>query len=143
MNKQTSIKVVIGTVVFLSVSANMAMAGMMAGGLDTPAVAKITKAFAAFADLSDASRDKTVDIFKKEWPKIQDQIKDIRDKRQQARAILAKEDYKRADLEKVLNDLRADMSKLQEEGQTVALDAVDAITPQERMKLMETISLNK
>ena len=141
---KTSMKVVLGTVAFLSLSANMALAGVVAGeNMGGGIAGKVASAFAAFADLSPESRDKTVEIVKKELPQIQDEIKDIHAKREEAKAILSRQDYKRADLEKVLADLRTDATRLQESGQTAVLDVVDALKPEERMNFMHTIEVNK
>jgi Spy/CpxP family protein refolding chaperone len=140
--KNTSLKVVIGAVLFLSLSANMALAGMVAGNhAATSAIEKIGNALAAFADLSGDSRDKAVGIFKAKWPDMQKQLGDIKQKREEVKQILAKPDYKRADAEKVMADLRKDVTQLQEEGQTMALDIADSITPQERVELMKKLEV--
>ncbi len=142
MQTNASMKVVIGAVLFLSLSANMALAGMVAGNhVANGVIDKITTALSAFADLSGTSRDKAVDIVKAKWPDIQKDIKDIRAKRQEVKDMLAKPDYKRADAEKVMADLRKDVSALQETGQTIALDSADAMTPQERMDLIKKVDL--
>ncbi len=140
--KNASLKVVIGAVLFLSLSANMALAGMVAGNYAaTTAIEKIGNALAAFADLSDASRGKAVDIFKAKWPDMQKQLADIKAKRQEVKEILAKPDYKRADAEKAMADIRKDVTALQETGQGMALDIADAITPEERIELMKKLDV--
>jgi Spy/CpxP family protein refolding chaperone len=142
MKNNASLKVIIGAVLFLSLSANMALAGMVAGNhAANTVVEKIATAIAAFADLSEPSRDKAVDIVKAKWPDIQKQIKDIRAKRQAIREMMARPDYKRADAEKMMAEIRKDVSALQEEGQTAALDIADAITPEERMALIKKVDL--
>lgn len=138
--QKTSVKVIVGIILFLSLAANMALAGMVAATRNNP-VQKIATALAAFADLSDNSRDKAVDIVKAKWPDIQKQIKDIKAKRAEVKDMLAKPDYKRADAEKIMADIRADVTQLQAEGQTMALDIADAVTPQERMELIKKVDV--
>ena len=143
MQNKASFKVIIGAILFLSLSANMALAGMVAGNKMTgDVVSRIATALAAFADLSAPSRDKAVDIVKAKWPDIQKQIKDIKAKRQSIKDMMAKPDYKRADAEKVMAEIRTEVTALQQEGQTVALDIADAITPEERMALIKKVDLN-
>jgi uncharacterized membrane protein len=140
--KHTGLKIAVGLVFFMSLSANMALAGMVAGSQQaSQIITKIGSAVAAFADLSPQSRDKAVDIFKADWPKIKADLEKIRAKRGEAKEVLAKPDYKRADLEKIFADLRGDVTELQAEGQSVALDIADAITPEERMKLIKSIDI--
>ncbi|MEZ0223863.1 MAG: periplasmic heavy metal sensor [Alphaproteobacteria bacterium] len=142
MKNTASMKVIIGTVLFLSLSANMALAGMVAGSQQANTVfAKVATALSAFADLSDPSRDKAVDIVKKEWPDIQKDIKGIRAKREQIKQLLGSPDYKRAEAEKLMAEIRRDVTHLQETGQTLALDIADAITPEERMALIKKVDL--
>ena len=142
MQNKASLKVIIGAILFLSLSANMALAGMVAGNrMTNDVITKVATALSAFADLSDTSRDKAVDIVKAKWPDIQKQIKDIKAKRQSIKDMMAKPDYKRADAEKVMADIRKEVTALQEEGQTIALDVADAITPEERVALIRKIDL--
>lgn len=142
MKNTASMKVIIGTVLFLSLSANMALAGMVAGSQQASSViARVTTALAAFADLSDPSRDKAVEIVKKEWPELQKDIKGIRAKRQQIKELLASPDYKRAEAEKLMAEIRKDVTRLQETGQAMALDIADAITPEERMALIKKVDV--
>lgn len=143
MNKQIVMRTVFGAAFILSLTANVATAGMFAGGAmgGAPVISKIAAAMTAFADLSPETRDKTVDIVKAGWPDVQDKLKDIREKRGQVKDILAKPDYKRADAEKILTDIRADVTALQEKGQTIALDVADVMTPQERAHLIDQLSL--
>jgi len=142
MNKQVVLRSLFGAAFILSLTANVATAGVVAGGGlgGTPVIAKIAAAMTAFADLSPETRDKTVDIVKAGWPAVQDKLKDIRDKREEVKDLMAKPDYKRADAEKILADIRTDVSALQEKGQTIALDVADVMTPQERAHVIEQIS---
>jgi hypothetical protein len=142
MKNSAPLKVVIGAVLFLSLSANMALAGMVAGNrAANNVIEKIATAISAFADLSDPSRDKAVDIVKAKWPDIQKELKDIKAKREQVKTMLGKPDYKRAEVEKVMADIRKDVTHLQQTGQTMALDIADAITPEERMALIKKIDV--
>jgi Spy/CpxP family protein refolding chaperone len=142
VSRATLLKATLGVVFFLSLSANMALAGMVAGSEHaSQIITKIGSAIAAFADLSPQSRDKAIDIFKADWPKIKADLDKIHEKRAEAKEILARPDYKRADLEKVFAELRTDVTTLQAEGQGVALDIADAITPEERVKLVKSVDL--
>jgi hypothetical protein len=140
MQNKAPLKIIIGAVLFLSLSANMALAGAVVGGHNA-VVNKIVTALSAFADLSGPSRDKAVDIVNAKWPDIKKDIQDIRTKRQQIKEMLEKPDYKRTDAEKVMADIRKDVAHLQETGQTVALDIADAITPEERMALVKKVDM--
>jgi uncharacterized membrane protein len=140
MQNKASLKIIIGAVLFLSLSANMALAGMVAGAQNS-IVNKVVTALSAFADLSGTSRDKTIDIVNAKWPDIKKELQDIRAKRQQIKEMLAKPDYKRADAEKIMADIRKDVTVLQQTGQTMALDIADAITPEERMALIKKVDM--
>ena len=141
MQNKASFKIIIGTILFLSLSANMALAGAVVATTHATVVDKIVSVLSAFADLSDPSRDKAMDIVKKELPDIKKQIAGIRDKRQQLKALLGSPDYKRADAEKIMAEIRTDVTALQTRGQAVALDIADAITPEERMHLVQSVDL--
>ncbi len=135
-------RTVYGTAFILSLTANVATAGMFAGGgmAGTPVLNKIASVITAFADLSPATRDKTVDIVKAGWPEVEGKIGDIRKKRGLVKDMLSQPDYKRADAEKILAEIRADVSALQEKGQVIALDVADVMTADERAKLISQVS---
>jgi Spy/CpxP family protein refolding chaperone len=142
MQNKTSMKVIIGTLFFLSLSANMALAGAMVATHQANNLAgKVVSALAAFADLSDPSRDKALDLVKKEMPEIKKGISEIRAKREKVKALLASPDYKREEVEKIFAEIRADVTALQAKGQGLALDIADAITPEERMHLVKSVDL--
>ncbi len=135
-------RTVYGTAFILSLTANVATAGMFAGGgmAGTPVLNKIASVITAFADLKPETREKTVDIIKAGWPGVEDKIGDIRKKRGLVKDMLSQPDYKRADAEKVLAELRADVSAVQEQGQKIALDVADVMTPEERAQLIRHIT---
>jgi hypothetical protein len=142
MKNTASMKVIIGTALFLSLSANMALAGVVAGNrAANTVIEKIVNALSAFADLSAPSRDKALDIFNAKLPDIKKQMADIRAERQQLKEMLGKPDYKRAEAEKIMAEIRKDVTHLQETGQMMALDIADAITPEERVELMKKIDV--
>lgn len=142
MQKQSVMKAVFGAALVLSLTANVAAAGAFAGArTGTPVIEKIAAAMTAFADLSPDSRGKTVTIVKNDWPDIQDKIAALRQKRAAVKGLLAKPDYKRADAEKLLAEIRAETAALQEKGQVMALDVADQLTAEERAHIIQALEI--
>jgi len=140
MQKQTVLNIIFGTALILSLTANVAAAGAFGGGA-TPVLTKIASAMTAFADLSPDSRAKTIDAVKKDWPDIQKQLATLRDKRGAVKEALAKPDYKRADAEVAMADIRAQTAVLQEKAQSLALDVADNLTAEERAHIIQTLDI--
>ena len=75
-------------------------------------------------------------------PALRAQAQGIRAERAKVLEMLAKPDYKRADAEKLLADIRVKTSALQEKGQAAALDVADALSPKERAQVVEMLQQN-
>ncbi|MBI1214224.1 MAG: periplasmic heavy metal sensor [Alphaproteobacteria bacterium] len=136
-------KAVVGLVLFLSLAGNIYMAGRIAGshGATGSRVTKLAGVLSAFADLSPESRGKAVDIVKKSWPEIEKEIKSIRATRKEVKEMMGQESFKRADLDKKFAELRKEVTALQTTGQNMAADIAQAVTPEERMKLVKSIDI--
>jgi uncharacterized membrane protein len=144
----SSMKAAVGLVLFLSLGANIFMAGMLAGrhGNVLPEQrrgAQLARVLSSFADLSPESRGKAADIVKKNWPDIERQMKAVRATRSEVKDILARPDYTRADLDRKFAELRKEVGDLQATGQGMAADIAGAIKPEERIKLARTLGVKR
>ncbi|MBI1215018.1 MAG: periplasmic heavy metal sensor [Alphaproteobacteria bacterium] len=143
MNRNIVMRTLIGAGFVLSLTANVAAAGMLSGPhAQNPIASKISAVLGAFADLSPDTREKTIDIVKKGLPDLRAQAAEIRTERAKVLEMLAKPDYKRAEAEKLLADIRTKTAALQEKGQGAALDVADAMSAQERANVVAVLQAN-
>ena len=132
----------IGIILFLSLTANVFLGGMMAGkemfGASAPAF-QIGKLISMFQGLSEDSRAKAVAAAQKDWPAVQAALKDVRVKRDAVKELLAQKEYKQADLDKDFAAVRASVDKLMEAGQVLGSDVAKSVTPEERQKIIKML----
>lgn len=145
MTTQNCSKSCLGIILFLSLTANVFLGGVVAGkyffgggdgfggGMGMGKVAK------AFRSLSDESRDKATAAAKENWPEVKKSLKAVREKREAVKKVLAQPDYKQEDLDKAFADVRAEVNKLMEAGQALGSDVLRVITPEERLKLIQKL----
>jgi uncharacterized membrane protein len=143
MQNNCSSKIIIGIILFLSLSANVFMFGMVTGrgGADgrMARFEKIGNALASYSDLSDASQEKVKAIVKRDLPDIKKQAEEMKERRQLIKAELLKPDYKREDVEKIYAQQREALTALQTRGQAMALDLADSLSPEERAKVLAAL----
>jgi uncharacterized membrane protein len=139
MQNKTSFNIVIGVLLFLSVTLNVFLGGIVAGsrngGDAVQRIEKLATTLSAFRELSPASREKAKEIVRRDWPAIKQRLADLRDKRKEVKDLLGQPDYSRETLEKKFAELRAMTAEAQARGQAMAADIAGAVTPEERMKL--------
>lgn len=144
MTTQNCSKSCLGIILFLSLTANVFLGGMVAGkhffgggdGFGGMGMGKVAK---AFRSLSDESRDKATAAAKENWPEVRKRLKAVREKREAVKKVLAQPDYKQEDLDKAFAEVRAEVNKLMEAGQALGSDVLRVITPQERLKLIQKL----
>lgn len=134
-------KPLVGFIVFLSLAANVFFGGMLVGKhvYGGPGDGKFGVLVSALKDLSPDSRGKAIDTAGKDWPKVQKQLEELRQKREAVKAILASPDYKQADLDKAFAGVRAAVDKTIEAGQGMVGDLAADLTPEERIKLVKSL----
>lgn len=142
MTGRFSFKVATGILLFLSLTLNVFLGGMVAGNRSSEAtiqrLEKLATTLSAFRELSPASREKAKAILKRDWPEIKQRLAEIRDTRAEVKEMLSRPEYDRAALEGKFADLRRLTTEAQTRGQTMAADIADAITPEERLKLVRS-----
>lgn len=146
MTTQNCSKSCLGIILFLSLTANVFLGGMVAGkhffgggdgfGGGGMGMGKVAK---AFRSLSDESRDKATAAAKENWPEVRKSLKAVREKREAVKKVLAQPDYKQEDLDKAFAEVRAEVNKLMEAGQALGSDVLRVITPEERLKLIQKL----
>ncbi len=145
MTTQSCSKSCIGIVLFLSLTANIFLGGVLAGkhffggGDGFGGGMQIGKLAKAFTGLSDESRNKAMAAAGKSWPAVKESLKAVRVKREVVKEILAQPEYKQEDLDKAFADVRAEVDKLMETGQALGSDVARVLTPEERMKLIQML----
>ena len=146
MTTQTCSKSYLGIILFLSLTANVFLGGVVAGkhffggGGDClgggMGIGKVAK---AFRGLSDESREKAKTAAEKNWPEVRASLKAVREKREAVKKVLAQPDYKQEDLDKAFAEVRAEVNHLMEAGQALGSDVLRVITPEERLKLIQKL----
>lgn len=146
MTTQTCSKSYLGIILFLSLTANVFLGGVVAGkhffgggGDGVGGGMQIGKVIKAFRGLSDDSREKAMAAAEKSWPDVQKSLKAVREKRDAVKKIVAQPDYKQEDLDKAFAEVRAEVNKLMEAGQVLGSDILRNITPEERLMLLKKL----
>jgi uncharacterized membrane protein len=144
-NQGSCFKIIVGIVLFLSLAANVFMFGMVAGdkGSASDRMARFEKigtALASYSDLSDGSQEKVKAIVKRELPEIKKQAQEMKARREQIKELFKQPDFKREEVEKLFAEQREALTALQTRGQNLGLDVAESITPEERAKVLETLS---
>lgn len=143
MTTQNCSKSCLGIILFLSLTANVFLGGVLAGkhffGGDAGGGMQIGKVIKAFRGLSDESREKAMAAAEKNWPEVQKSLKAVREKRDVVKKILAQPEYKQEDLDKAFAEVRAEVNNLMVSGQALGSDILRELTPEERLKLIKKL----
>lgn len=135
-------KPLFGIILFLSLTANIFFGGMMVGkhmyGLDGAGF-QVGKLVSALQTLSPESRDKAIDVAKKDWPAVKTGLDAVREKREAVKKLLVQPEYKDADLDKAMADVKSEVDKLIDAAQVLGKDVLKTITPEERQKLIRML----
>lgn len=132
----------IGICLFVSLAANIFLAGMVFGQKDGgkfPRGEKLMATIGALKEVSPESRAKAKELVKADWPKIQQDLKDIREKRQAVRGLLEQPGYDPAALEQSFADLRGAVGDMQTEAHQLVSKIAAALTPEERIAFMKAL----
>lgn len=135
-------KTCLGVLLFLSLTANVFLGGVLAGKhyFGGPvSEKKIVKVIKAFKGLSAESKQKAIASVEKDWPAVKAQLDAVRDKRDAVKKILVLEEYSEAELDKALAAVREQVNKLMDAGQTLGKNALGSITPEERVNLIKKL----
>ncbi|HYD17640.1 MAG TPA: periplasmic heavy metal sensor [Patescibacteria group bacterium] len=138
-------KLWLGVLLFLSLTANVFLGGIVAGrhmgpgrlGMGgEPPVAKLMK---SFRDLSPESRRKARAAAEESFPAVRQQMKIVREKRGRVKDIMAQPDYKQEDLDRAFKEVREETQKLMTLGQALGSDIAKALPPEERKKFLDSM----
>lgn len=138
----TCSKPLFGIILFLSLTANVFLGGVMLGkhmygaGDMGGGGFGLHKVMKAFRSLSDESRDKASASVKKNWPEVQKHLEAVKDKRKVVRELLLQPEYKDEDLDKAMAEVRTEVNALIDAGQALGKDVMKSVTPEERQKLI-------
>lgn len=127
---------------FLSLTANIFFGGVLVGkhmyGADGPGF-QVGKLLGALQSLSPESRDKAVAAAEKDWPAVRDELKAVREKRDVVKKLLVQPEYKDENLDKAMGEVKAEVGKLIDAGQSLGKDVLKSVTPEERQKLIKML----
>ena len=134
-------------VLFLSVTANVFLAGVVLGrhGAQPAAGAASTRAerlmdtAKGFQALKPETREKVKTAIRGDLPQLKALRDDIRERRTAVRTILSQETYDKAELEQAFADLYKSVDALQLHGQQLVLQVADSMTPEERVNLLKAL----
>ena len=132
-------------VLFLSIAANVFLAGIVLGRQSAqPAAAtaraeRLMNAAKGFQALAPETRQKVKAAVKADLPQLKALRDDIRERRMAVRTILSQETYDKAELEQAFADLYKSVDALQLHGQQLVLQVADSMTPEERVNLLKAL----
>lgn len=131
----------IGLILLLSLAANIFFGGLLLGKhiYGGTGGGKISAVVSIFKGLSPDSREKAIAAVEKDWPGIQQKLKDLRAKRAVVKNILMQDKYDQKDLDKAYADVRAAVDALLEKGQGLGGDIAGGLTVEERQKLVSLL----
>lgn len=132
----------IGLCLFVSLAVNIFLAGVVFGQKDGNRLQrgeKILATIGALKEVSPESRAKAKELVKADWPKIQEDLQGIREKRQEVRGLLEQTAYDPAALDKSFADLRVAVGDMQTEAHQLVVKIASALTPEERVAFMKAL----
>ena len=128
---------IIGLVLFVSVALNMTLASMLIGKQASQQFQPMHMALDMLDDLPEASRKKATDILMEDRLSLSEKMQEFLRSRQNMKAYLASDEYRRKEAEKKLAELRQKTTTLQEAAQAMILDIVDSLPPEERAAILK------
>lgn len=132
----------VGICLFASLAVNIFLAGVVFGQKDgnkPQRGEKIMATIGALKEVSPESRAKAKELVKADWPKIQEDLQGIREKRQEVRGLLEQPSYDPAALEKSFADLRGSVGDMQTEAHELIVKIASELTPEERVAFMKAL----
>ena len=132
----------IGLCLFVSLAANIFLAGVVFGQKDGNKLQrgeKILATMGALKEVSPESRAKAKELVKADWPKIQEDLQGIREKRQEVRGLLEQPSYDLAALDKSFAELRGAVGDMQTEAHQLVVKIASELTPEERVAFMKAL----
>lgn len=132
----------VGICLFVSLAVNIFLAGVVFGRKDSdvmPRGEKIVAAIGAIKEVSPESRAKAKNLVKAEWPKIQENLKGVRAKRQEVRSLLEQPSYDPEALEESFADLRSAVADVQAEAHQLVVKIAEELSPEERVAFVKAL----
>lgn len=133
-------------VLFLSVTANVFLAGIVLGryGAQYGAVSntraeRLMDTAKGLQALKPETRERVKTAIRSELPQLKALRDDIRERRMAVRTILSQESYDKAELEQAFADMYKSVDALQLHGQKMVLQLADSMTPEERVNLLKAL----
>lgn len=130
----------IGVCLFVSLAVNVFLAGVVFGrGGTAPRGEKMVAVIGSLKEISPESRARAKELVKADWPKIQEDLKDIRAKRQEVRSLLEQPAYDAVALEQSFADLRGAVGDMQTEAHRLIVKIAAELSPEERVAFMKAL----
>jgi uncharacterized membrane protein len=132
----------VGICLFVSLAVNIFLAGVVFGRKDDGAMPrgeKIMAVIGSLKEVSPESRAKAKELVKADWPKIQEDLKGIRAKRQEVRSLLEQPAYDSQALEQSFADLRGAVGDMQTEAHKLVVKIAAELSPEERVAFMKSL----
>lgn len=132
----------IGVVLFVSLAANLFLAGWVFGqGGFPPRHAPKGMFFESFnrkaESLPEPQRSQVKDILDFYQPELKKQMKQVMKTREQADKLFKRNDYSREQAEESFNDMQDESLRMQQMAQEMMLDIADVLPPEQRASFLE------
>ena len=127
----------IGLALFLSITANITLASMLAGKTVSQKRPNIRVMVERMDALPEKERNAAKQIIREKRPALRAHMENLQDTRREAFLYIASEEYNRAEAEEKLAALRRQSAAFQEAAQTMMLDIADNLSAQQRASLLE------